>query len=107
MTKGVKEDVERNIIYGPKRYVPQPNEWIHQFKWHGTDSKDKARKVPGATNFQLLRVIADKLYYNVTDVRTRDDTLVKVKLMIFFELEVKLVSYIGVTSLLCMAFPEV
>jgi len=35
----------------------------------------------------LLRVIADKLYYNVTDVRTRDDTLVKVKLMIFFELE--------------------
>ena len=90
--KGVKEDVERNIIYGPKRYVPQPNEWIHQFKWHGTDSKDKARKVPGATNFQLLRVIADKLYYNVTDVRTRDDTLVKVKLMIFFELEVKLVS---------------
>ena len=92
LAKGVKEDVERNIIYGPKRYVPQPNEWIHQFKWHGTDSKDKARKVPGATNFQLLRVIADKLYYNVTDVRTRDDTLVKVKLMIFFELEVKLVS---------------
>ena len=52
LAKGVKEDVERNIIYGPKRYVPQPNEWIHQFKWHGTDSKDKARKVPGATNFQ-------------------------------------------------------
>lgn len=47
--------------------------------------------IPGATNFQLLRVIADKLYYNVTDVRTRDDTLVKVKLMIFFELEVKLI----------------
>ena len=47
LAKGIKEDVERNIIYGPKRYVPQPNEWIHQFKWHGTDSKDKARKVPG------------------------------------------------------------
>ena len=39
--------------------------------------------IPGATNFQLLRVIADKLYYNVTDVRTRDDTLVRHRSIFF------------------------
>ena len=83
---GVKEDVERKIIYGPKRYTPKPNEWIHEFVWHGSDTNDKTRKVPGATRFRLLRIIADKLYYNVMSVRTKDDTMLKVKLMIFFEI---------------------
>ena len=32
-------------------------------------------------------MIADQFYYNVRDVRTKDDTNISVKLMIFFELE--------------------
>ena len=45
-------------------------------------------KVPGALNFNILRIIADQFYYNVHDVRTKDDTLLNVKLMIFFEIKV-------------------
>ena len=38
--------------------------------------------------FSVLRIIADQFYYNVHDVRTKDDTLLNVKLMIFFEIKV-------------------
>jgi len=68
------------------RYVPQPNEWVHEFRWHGEDPVSKTKKVKGALQFSKLRVIADQFYFNVSDVRTRDDTQVTVKLMIFFEL---------------------
>ena len=40
--------------------------------------------------FNVLRIIADQFYYNVHDVRTKDDTLLNVKLMVFFELTVLL-----------------
>ena len=37
-------------------------------------------------NYCYHRTIADQFYYNVRDVRTKDDTVLTVKLMIFFEL---------------------
>merc|ERR1711936_389432 len=77
---------ERKVLYGPIRYVPKPSEWIHQFCWHGEDPTNKTKKVRGALQFQLLRVIADQFYYNVPEVRTKDDTQITVKLMVFFEL---------------------
>jgi len=77
---------ERKVLYGPIRYVPNPSEWIHEFKWHGEDPSNKTRKVKGALQFKLLRVIADQFYYNVPEVRTKDDTQITVKLMVFFEL---------------------
>merc|ERR1719430_950649 len=77
---------ERKVLYGPIRYVPKPSEWIHEFKWHGEDPSNKTRKVRGALQFKLLRVIADQFYYNVPEVRTKDDTQITVKLMVFFEL---------------------
>merc|ERR1711915_179748 len=74
------------VLYGPIRYVPKPSEWIHEFSWHGEDPKNKTKKVRGALQFKLLRVIADQFYYNVPEVRTKDDTQITVKLMVFFEL---------------------
>ena len=83
----ISEDVVRVIKYGPCQYIPQPNEWTHEFKWHGSDPGDKAKKTYGALTFTKLRTIADQMYYNVREVRTKDDTLVTVKLMLFFELK--------------------
>jgi len=77
---------ERKVLYGPIRYVPKPSEWIHEFFWHGEDPDNKTRKIKGALKFKLLRVIADQFYYNVPEVRTKDDTQITVKLMVFFEL---------------------
>ena len=79
--------VERVVVFGPIRYIEQPNEWLHEFVWHGSDPSDKTKKVAGGLRFRILRVIADQFYYNANDVRTKDDTLLKIKLMVFFELQ--------------------
>ena len=77
---------ERRVLYGPTRYVPKPDEWVHEFSWHGSDPNNKTAKVKDMLKFKLLRIIADQFYYNVREVRTKDDTTLTVKLMIFFEL---------------------
>src|SRR3954468_1423819 len=32
-----EEAVTRRVLKGPAQYVPQANEWLHKFCWHGTD----------------------------------------------------------------------
>lgn len=79
--------VQRKIIQGPTVFVPQAEEWLHEFKWHGTDPENKTRMIPGKDKFQQLAVIPEQFYYNVKDVRTNDDTMITVKLMLFYELK--------------------
>ena len=86
------ESVQRAIITGPATYMPQAdNEWVHQFVWHGTDPVALAeginRKQPCSLRFTKLRLIPDQLYYDVEKVRTRDDALLTVKVMIFYQLK--------------------
>eukprot|EP01104_Vermistella_antarctica_P006160 TRINITY_DN16886_c0_g1_i1.p1 TRINITY_DN16886_c0_g1~~TRINITY_DN16886_c0_g1_i1.p1 ORF type:complete len:464 (+),score=109.09 TRINITY_DN16886_c0_g1_i1:228-1619(+) len=79
--------VDRRIIQGPCIHVPKADEWIHQFVWHGnSDKNDKCRIIPEGQQFQKLKTIADQFYYNIRDVRTKDDALIAVKVMIFYEL---------------------
>jgi hypothetical protein len=80
------EAVTRRVLKGPAQYVPQAGEWLHDFVWHGADPLNPHRKLPRALTFQKLRVIPDQMYFDVCDVRTADDALLLVKLMIFFEL---------------------
>lgn len=79
-------DVVRRIIRGPALFVPTPEEWTHHFSWHGTDPKHGNRKVPSALRFTKLRVIPDQMYFDVENVRTADDALLIIKVMVFFEL---------------------
>jgi hypothetical protein len=78
--------VTRRVVRGPALFVPTPQEWVHQFSWHGTDPKHGYRKFPHALNFTKLLVIPDQMYFDVENVRTCDDALLVVKLMVFFEL---------------------
>src|SRR5262249_24100351 len=78
--------VTRRVLQGPAQYVPEPNEWLHEFRWHGADPRNPNRKVPRALQFTKLRIIPDQMYFDVCDVRTADDALLTVKLMVFFEL---------------------
>lgn len=80
-------DVQRRIIQGPTVFVPEAEEWLHHFKWHGCDPYDKTRMIPGKNEFEQLAAIPDQFYYNVKEVRTLDDTMITVKLMIFYELK--------------------
>lgn len=81
-----KAAVARRVVRGPELFVPAANEWLHQFSWHGADPKNPTRKLPHILRFQKLRVIPDQMYFDVEDVRTADDALLTVKVMVFFEL---------------------
>ncbi|KAK7499296.1 hypothetical protein BaRGS_00009556 [Batillaria attramentaria] len=74
------------VEYGPTLYMLKANEWLHTFAWHGTDPSNKTRMIPRNDVFTKLRIIPDQFYYNVDEVRTADDALVRVKLMMFYEL---------------------
>ena len=60
---------------------------VHTFSWHGCDDDSKASYVANLNKFSVLNLAPSQLYYNVEDVRTADDALIKIKLMIFYELK--------------------
>ncbi|MBC7474552.1 MAG: hypothetical protein H7263_09700 [Candidatus Sericytochromatia bacterium] len=81
-------EVQRKVVRGPELYMPSENEWTHEFKWHGAiDNAKSNKKIPGALKFKKLRIIPDQMYFDVEDVRTFDDALLIIKVMVFFEIE--------------------
>ena len=78
--------IDRRVVRGPARFVPTADEWLHEFRWHGAEPGRPGRKVARGLTFTRLRVIPDQMYVDVEDVRTADDALLTVRLMVFFEL---------------------
>lgn len=76
-------DVSRRIVHGPATFVPAPGEWLHSFSWHGSVG---GQKVPNGLVFQKLWLLPDQMYHDVDEVRTADDAVITVRLMIFFRL---------------------
>jgi len=91
---GEKGKVVRKVVTGPAVFVPDANEWVHTFSWHGSVQGGKGsktgspgdEKVPHALEFQKLRCMPDQMYYSVKDVRTTDDAQITIHLMLFYEL---------------------
>lgn len=80
--------ISRRVIHGPATFMPAPGEWLHTFAWHGTrGGQGGYHKVPNGLIFQKLWLMPDQMYHDVTDVRTADDAVLTVRLMIFFVLE--------------------
>lgn len=77
--------VERRIVCGPTIFMPQAEEWLHEFKWHGPDPNEIGRMIPQKDVFTKMLIVPSRFYYNVRDVRTVDDTMLSVKLIIFYE----------------------
>jgi hypothetical protein len=75
----------RRIVHGPANFIPEPGEWLHTFSWHGASAAN-GTKVPNALVFQKLWLLPDQMYHNIDDVRTADDAVLTVRLMLFFEL---------------------
>jgi len=81
------ETVSRRIVHGPTLFVPAPGEWLHTFAWHGSEGGSQGvRKVAKGLVFQKLWLMPDQMYHDVPDVRTADDAVLTIKLMMFFEL---------------------
>lgn len=79
--------VKRNVVQGPTVFIPDVNQWLHVFRWHGSKGEDQGSKIPGALVFTKLRTIPDQFYYNAQGVRTKDDASLTIKVMIFFSIE--------------------
>jgi hypothetical protein len=81
------ETVSRRIVHGPTMFVPRPGEWLHTFSWHASrgGSRGQAKEAHGLV-FQKLWMMPDQMYHNVPEVRTADDAVLTIFLMIFFEL---------------------
>jgi hypothetical protein len=75
------------IIRGPGIFMLQPDEWTHTFSWHGVDETNKTKYIADKNKFDVLNCAPNQLYYNVDEVRTGDDALIRIKLMIFYELK--------------------
>jgi len=75
--------VTRRVARGPATFVPAPGEWLHSFSWHGSVG---GVKVPNALVFQKLYLLPDQMYHDVAEVRTADDAVLTIRLMIFFRL---------------------
>merc|ERR1719486_201549 len=64
--------VNRHLVRGPCLYVPKNGtEWVQQFSWHGSISKDPARngqKVKDAVKFSKLRVSPGQTYFDIESV---------------------------------------
>lgn len=79
--------IARRIEYGPAQFVPAPGQWLHTFSWHGSKGGSQGvSKVANALVFQKLWLMPDQMYHDVHDVRTADDAVLSIRLMIFFEL---------------------
>ncbi|MDB5305817.1 MAG: hypothetical protein JWO38_19 [Gemmataceae bacterium] len=79
--------VSRRIVSGPTLFVPAPGEWLHTFTWHGSEGGSQGvKKVAKGLVFQKLWLMPDQMYHDVPDVRTADDAVLTIKLMVFFEL---------------------
>lgn len=79
--------VSRRIVTGPTLFVPAPGEWLHTFTWHGSEGgSQSAGKVAKGLIFQKIWLMPDQMYHDVADVRTADDAVLTIKLMLFFEL---------------------
>lgn len=85
-SQGAPGMVARRLVHGPAAFVPEPGEWLHTFSWHGSAGDGTFRKIPNALVFQKLWMMPDQMYHDVPDVRTADDAVLTVRLMIFFEL---------------------
>jgi regulator of protease activity HflC (stomatin/prohibitin superfamily) len=60
---------------------------LHRFSWHASHGGSRGEeKRPNALQFQKLALMPDQMYHDVRDVRTADDAVLTIRLMIFFEL---------------------
>ena len=57
--------VERRLVPGPCIFMLQPNEWLHNFVWHGQDPNLIGHLVPHLSKFSALTTQPDFFHYHV------------------------------------------
>ena len=89
LNKQIEDKMERKILYGPMIYTPNKNgiEYFHQFNWHyPINDETKGLVTQGLVRFQNIRLQPSHFYFDIENVRTKDDVLITVKSMIFYKI---------------------
>eukprot|EP00657_Telonema_sp_P-1_P007573 TRINITY_DN2757_c0_g1_i2.p1 TRINITY_DN2757_c0_g1~~TRINITY_DN2757_c0_g1_i2.p1 ORF type:complete len:249 (-),score=87.97 TRINITY_DN2757_c0_g1_i2:76-822(-) len=84
----VRQDGVREVVRGrdqPKFFL-DPREKLHKFVLTGGGDADGLGKQPGALGFETLRLQPSQAYF-AFPVRTSDNTVLVLKLMIFMEIQ--------------------
>ena len=58
-------DVNRRIVKGPCLFMPESNEWLHEFQWHAQDTENFGHLISDGAKFQILTIKPDFFNYNV------------------------------------------
>ena len=83
-----QQQVKFRLVQGPCVFVPDAEEWLHEFSWHAPDPDKLGHMIPNGCKFQVLNLnAADYFHYHVNEVRTLDDTLITIKLTVIYQLE--------------------
>ena len=81
------DKLTRKIIKGATTFVPQPNDTIHEFSWSGHDGKNELNiKIRNKVVFSRLKQMPHQMYLDVPNVRTKDDVLLTIKIIAFFDI---------------------
>lgn len=78
-------EVTRRLVKGPCIFMPKSSEWTHLFSWHAEDPNQQGHLNPDLNKFEILNIKSDFFHYHVKEVRTLDDSLITVKLMVIYE----------------------
>ncbi len=85
----VQQDGKEEIILGkdsPEVYINPANEKLKHFRWTGSgENGPDSEKVPGMVRFEVLRLDNSQTYFSFP-VRTKDNVVIDLKLMIFYEI---------------------
>lgn len=85
----IQQDGSEEIIEGKKQaevYINPVVETLKRFRWTGSGEKGaESDKIPGAINFEVLRLDNSQTYFSFS-VRSKDNVVLELKLMIFYEI---------------------
>ncbi|KAH3744017.1 hypothetical protein Pelo_14577 [Pelomyxa schiedti] len=85
-TNSETEAMTPKIIRGPALHIPDVDETVHTFRWHGPDPRNPAKLIPGARIFQTLSVVPQDFSFSIPEVRTSDSAVLELQFQVFYEL---------------------
>ena len=87
VVKVLRDGKEEIILWkdSPEVYINPVVEKLKNFRWTGSwETGPDSEKVPGMINFEVLRLDNSQTYFSFP-VRTKDNVVINLKLMIFYE----------------------
>jgi len=81
-----KKKVTREIVMGPRSFVPRSCEWVQTHEWHGPMGSNPGRHKAKQNKMSRLSLMQQNMEVEVKDVRSSDDCELTVRMIMFYRL---------------------